>query len=583
MTTLQLFPPTVEFVGVDFGPLFVISVTIKNHGKKVRRIRIKKPETSFFRVSYLPSMAIAPGLEAKFDVEFRGSEERDYHDRLIVTSEGDEIEVPLNAFAPCAKIEFKSLVNMGVVKQGSKQTRYVEFKNVGQQDGRVDLEWDEDLPIKITPKSFELGVSASKDDDEEEEEKTDKTPSKQTIRIDFTGTSLGDFRGLVDVRTEGSGMFKTLDINANVVEHRLALTSRGGGETDTIEFGTIHYKETQTVRSELVNNGPESVFWRLKNNADKNFSVSPVEGTIRPYSSQVLTCVFKPEQDAERVGFSSVRDSIMKQTIDEIKMDAIVLCQEQELKVRFQGRAAVPLIKISPRGRVNFQECPIGARKDHVFVVKNMSSTLPITCSASSVAHFRVQQSESTLRPLQSTNITVSFKPSQLGSFRNTLHLVVNDGITILPIRVEGCSRREIHLRGPEQDDEQNSKVTSPEASRKALRASMKKAKTAREMSAMPWRNDEIDTEAIRDGGTKFTFSVKQMESRHKHKKSYTNFIRTCRAERLNKMQKSPPRAPIRVEDAGLNLGTNILMLHTFFFNFYIHMLSLTQVYDLMI
>ena len=84
---LKLFPSTVEFVGVDFGPLFVISVVIQNHGKKVRRIRIKKPETSFFKVSYLPNMAIAPGLEAKFEVEFRASEERDYHDKLIVMSE----------------------------------------------------------------------------------------------------------------------------------------------------------------------------------------------------------------------------------------------------------------------------------------------------------------------------------------------------------------------------------------------------------------------------------------------------------------------------------------------------------------
>ena len=65
---LRVFPPAVEFYGVEFGPLYVITVSVQNADTKVRRVRIRAPETNYFRLSYFPDVAVAPGLDAKFEV-----------------------------------------------------------------------------------------------------------------------------------------------------------------------------------------------------------------------------------------------------------------------------------------------------------------------------------------------------------------------------------------------------------------------------------------------------------------------------------------------------------------------------------
>lgn len=58
---LRVYPPAVEFVGVEFGPLYVLTVSVQNADSKVRRVRIQAPSSPFFRLSYFPDTAVAPG------------------------------------------------------------------------------------------------------------------------------------------------------------------------------------------------------------------------------------------------------------------------------------------------------------------------------------------------------------------------------------------------------------------------------------------------------------------------------------------------------------------------------------------
>ena len=69
-------------------------------------MRIKPPETTFFRLAYFPNTAVAPGLDAQFEIEFQALVEKDYHDKLVIYSGDETIEAPLHAYTPAPNIEF---------------------------------------------------------------------------------------------------------------------------------------------------------------------------------------------------------------------------------------------------------------------------------------------------------------------------------------------------------------------------------------------------------------------------------------------------------------------------------------------
>eukprot|EP00946_MAST-07B_sp_MAST-7B-sp1_P003688 g3688.t1 len=148
---LRVFPPVVEFHGIEVGTLYVMTLTVQNTGNTVRRVRFQAPRTSAFRIKQQPAPGLAPGLDTTVDVEFFAESEEDFHDKLIVTSGKHAIEVPLHAFAPAPKITFDGFVDLGLCVLGQNMARYIEFKNEGMIMGEYSIEYDENLPITITP------------------------------------------------------------------------------------------------------------------------------------------------------------------------------------------------------------------------------------------------------------------------------------------------------------------------------------------------------------------------------------------------------------------------------------------------
>ena len=148
---LRVFPPVVEFHGIETGTLYVMTLTVQNTGNTVRRVRFQAPRTSAFRIKQQPAPGLAPGLDTTVDVEFFAESEEDFHDKLIVTSGTHAIEVPLHAFAPAPKVTFDGFVDLGLCVLGQNMARYIEFKNEGMIMGEFSIEYDENLPITITP------------------------------------------------------------------------------------------------------------------------------------------------------------------------------------------------------------------------------------------------------------------------------------------------------------------------------------------------------------------------------------------------------------------------------------------------
>lgn len=150
---LRVFPPVVEFHGIEVGTLYVMTLTVQNTGNTVRRVRFQAPRTSAFRIKSNPAPGLAPGLDTTVDIEFFAESEEDFHDKLIVTSGNSAIEVPLHAFAPAPKVVFDGFVDLGLCVLGQNMARYIEFRNEGMIMGEFKIEFDENLPITITPSS----------------------------------------------------------------------------------------------------------------------------------------------------------------------------------------------------------------------------------------------------------------------------------------------------------------------------------------------------------------------------------------------------------------------------------------------
>ena len=64
---LRVFPPVVEFHGIEEGTLYVLTISIQNVASGVRRIRFLPPQSDAFTLNHEPTVAIASGLEVRAD------------------------------------------------------------------------------------------------------------------------------------------------------------------------------------------------------------------------------------------------------------------------------------------------------------------------------------------------------------------------------------------------------------------------------------------------------------------------------------------------------------------------------------
>ena len=93
---IRVYPPSVEFHGVEAGTLYCIVICIQNASQISRRVRVIPPSNPAFRVKFNPSTAVAPGIDVRAEVEFLAETEVDHADVLtVVASFIDDLHVIL--------------------------------------------------------------------------------------------------------------------------------------------------------------------------------------------------------------------------------------------------------------------------------------------------------------------------------------------------------------------------------------------------------------------------------------------------------------------------------------------------------
>ena len=602
-TSFKVFPPAVEFRNVVPGPVYVMSLYIQNISTASQRIHFKGLSSRAFNLRDLPPGAVAPGLDTVVEIEFQVAESssaeapRAYHDRLIVSSDTETIEIPLRAYAPAPMLEFDGFLNLGTVVLGDTVAKYVDIVNIGRREGRVSITWDADAPVTISPAEFVL--AGTEDDDDAMAGGRSAAPSSRRVKVEVQGNDMGAMRLLAAVQLDGEQSTRMIDVNANVVEQRLEmmLPGRPGVPLTELPFGSVHYGERRTLKVLIVNNGPQpqpfvfdvnereeeaipaaaagadgaplapheiGLAARARAAAGLPFRIEPSEGNLAPYEQLAVSITFCPRAPgpigAPITGdgrsfefFANVRQAGGPTTAtgggsadadDEDEEGAGAGAGLFLLQLALVGRAVAPKIELSHRS-FDFGLCPANDRRDILVTLRNASGEMPVTFASNRVAHFSVAPASGRLQPMQSMDLVVSFRPNQLGKFNNTLHLVVNQGVLTMPLRVSGVcddvgERKTLH--GGTAMLPENFKIKPKFVVATPTVGFGAKSSWVR---SMPWQHHEAgldDAEmAAMAALPEFartavqTFTVNELGVRHEHKQTYHAFLKRSRRARIQK------------------------------------------------
>ncbi|KAF0745589.1 hypothetical protein Ae201684_000044 [Aphanomyces euteiches] len=579
---------------------YLVALTVQNTSRQTVRYRLTVPSSKYFRVLVdnqdlgivaNPTRSLSPGLSSKFDVAFlfesADDVPPDLHDKILILAENSPpIEIPLVAKQPSPHLEFESLIDLGMVVLSNHAAKYVNVRNTGSKECSFHIDVDSGLTCTITPKDGTIPALC-----------------ETKLKVDFNALEMGTFRAIATIQTTHEKQY-LLDISAVVVEHNIELVfpAADGMEHEPVKslaFGALYNGETRRLETVLRNNGPHPVGYqtgisltgrpfRLGDDfispeddgeyeeKKKELTVTPAEGKIPPYSSTVLTFVYKPNMSnpakpslRRRPSYSNNKQQSEKETSITLKAFASIECSDisQNIAIEISGTAVMPQVTVSP-STFDFGECASGARVDMIMNIKN-EATLPVKFSFNKIAQFASHPLKGRLDVLQSQNVVVSFVPAQLGRFQNALQLDVQDGSLIIPVHVKGAAttlgeKKEL-VGGPDalpNDFRPRFNFVSVDdikSHKKAPKSSYQRVPPY-EIAAREGKYDKAQLSSIENyltgtaavdeyefqgtNNTHLTYCVNELAERAHHRETYNQMLSQYRHDRLLKQQKTNQEAP---------------------------------------
>ena len=455
---LKCEPEVITFNDVVPGELYIASFCLRNVTALAQRIRIKPPKNTFFALNYVPTPATAPGLEVRAEIECRvpdGVADVLFAETITASLGEEVIEVRIVATRMCAHVEFENFVDLGRSADADRElSRDVVFVNKGSAAGQVDLRVADDSRFRVKPSRFELAPYGTKPD------AVGGKSHRVKVRVTYEGKDFGVRKESVPVVVKGGlQAFNYLELSAEMVKPRITLLGdNNSGILESLDFGKLFCGDAKTVRAFLVNSGQVPVSYSVlfadeedkggaaaapqtedDNNQYKCFTVSPLEGVVKPLSQVPITLTFKPTAQLPKHGFE-------KQYLQDVREPRALMrrifieCPEldQRTTLNVQGAAVTPVVTIAPTV-VRFGHCPVHDRRDIMVTLTNRCNEVT-SFAFPPTAHFKMNPAKGVLLPLQSMTAVVSFTPGQMGKFKTIIKVVVADGKASVDMKVVGES-----------------------------------------------------------------------------------------------------------------------------------------------
>ncbi|XP_055954756.1 cilia and flagella-associated protein 47 [Patella vulgata] len=450
---VRITPPILEFYDTKPDNVFQLTVNVKNISKISRNIRYYGPKSQKFSIKVKnPDQPVAPGLSVQAIIEYEPTDKNEVKDRLVITVDGDVIEVPIRAFPSQPVLELEKSVNFGHIVATSRVIgREIALINHGSLTGQFKLEYNGNKHLSAHPASGSVPPN-----------------SVQIIKIECVTKEPGKLDETFSVTLEGQED-SILRVTGNIVKRSLQLVSIHDEQTiECVKFGSTYYGTDKTEYAILHNNGPETINFvaimdeeaeaqelgvdlsqttaaALAEESSSGLSKGstniltslitaiPNQGVLRPYEKIPIFFRFSPRWYSSKQGWKCQvtppprKDFALFMRLQIIGSNNGISNQKDDVasgnkdgcfaEVALTGTALPVLLDISPAPVFDFGECLVGEHADVLFTLKNDSTILPVTFQFKRIAHFSTHPPSGKISPGQTQDVIFSFSPRQVGTF----------------------------------------------------------------------------------------------------------------------------------------------------------------------
>ncbi|KAH9504693.1 Cilia- and flagella-associated protein 47 [Bulinus truncatus] len=406
-----------------------------------------------------PEEPVAPGLAVTAVVLCESAFEKEEKDRIVITVDGNVLEVPIYSYPSQPVLDIDEEVNFDVVVANSKVVaKEVTITNTGSKSGNFEIKYVGFHPITVIPsRGFVPAHGETK------------------IKVEYVTKTAGKFNEEAEVFLDGRDPVK-LYIRGTVTERALELLSLADNSSkiNCIRFGNTYYGTDLIECSILFNNGPEHVSFvavldenavaqelgvdftqttsislahetdpSLKhgktNEINSMITAIPNQGLLKPYQRIPIFFKFSPRWNYSKQGWKNNvcppprKDFSLFMKLQIIgasngfsnnSMDTSSKNVEgSQLEVALTATALPVLMSISPAAKFDFGECPVGEHADVLCTVRNESKLLPALFEFRRIAHFTAHPPNGKIFPGQTQDVIISFTPKQVGTFKPELLL----------------------------------------------------------------------------------------------------------------------------------------------------------------
>jgi hypothetical protein len=438
---MNIEPSFIFFENVEPGTLYVMTFSVRNVSNASERIRLIPPKSSIFAVNYVPAPSIAPGLDLRAEIECLIPQELPGHvflDKIIAVMGNRRVELSVKAEKPQLRLSYPSFLDFGCLQRSQTVIKEVWFENKSRLQGSIRF---------LPPKSSSLKLSTGKMDFES----SAGTGCRALLKITLESKDCGMFRDFIRFLDTSTSEEFCIEVIAQVNQPELLVLSNDkSGVLENADFGNIFFGEVRTMTALLVNSGPQSLSYSIRfedeeenssteNTADKvkSLSISPVDGVVKPFSEIPLTVTFSPSFENPFKGF---RAAVMKELSKPLfqRRVALIECLDssQNITLGLEGTAISPSVSVVP-SLLRFGECPVSDRRDILLTVSN-NCLLPVDFLFPTLANFKFHPAKGKILPGENISVVASFLPSQLGDFKTSGKVIMQNGLQWLELKLVG-------------------------------------------------------------------------------------------------------------------------------------------------
>lgn len=479
---VRVEPPVIIFDNTVPGNVYTINITVKIVASTSRSIRCYKPKDKHFKLKVKnPEQPLAPGLCLPAILKYEPTDEVQLTDRLVITVDGEIVEVPILSYPCRPALAMPAEVDFGNVLANSKVVaKEISLVNSGSKAGDFKIDYKGSKPISIIPDHGSVPPN-----------------SIQLIKVEFVFKTPGVFVELAEVELAGREPFK-LKITGNPAKLSLEVLSlREEEPIKCVPFGNTYFGTDRTEQAILYNNGPEIVhyvaivdeeavaqelgFDRTATLTDETemskrghtneitslVTAIPNQGVLLPYQKVPIFFRFSPRWNSSTMGWMSrcvppprkdfalfIRLEIVGSSNGFVhqNMNKKSCSAAAYVEIAMTGTALPVLLDISPSDKLDFGQCPVGEHADVLCTIRNKSAIKPAIFEFRRIAQFSVNPPNGKIPPGQAQDVIFSFAPKQVGSFKPLLLLdvlgQVADEKHPMAVKLKVITTVTIHLSG---------------------------------------------------------------------------------------------------------------------------------------